>query len=215
MSQRFKKVTCVLNETFSMKHLHYSREDILNEHTPYLFQKLFPDVRGVIDGTYFYVQKSKNFDLQKRTYSSHKFRNLVKAMFIILPDGRIWDFAGLFFADGSHSDEFLWKYIIGENICDFSDCFQPEDQFLGDRGFSRIDFDEYELHCPTGLVQGNNQHTSTEANDSRKVTRLRNVVERAFGRLKQWKMLATVINNKHLPNLAKIIRILCTNILFF
>ena len=35
-----------------------------------------------VDGTYFYCQKSSNNEFQKRTYSNHKHRHLIKLMII-------------------------------------------------------------------------------------------------------------------------------------
>ena len=34
----------------------------------------------IFDGTYVFIQKSGNISMQKRTYSGHKYRNLVKPM---------------------------------------------------------------------------------------------------------------------------------------
>jgi len=55
-------------------------EYICNHHTAISEQLLQSKGKAifVIDGTYLYIQKSKNYMLQRRTYSMHKYRNLVK-----------------------------------------------------------------------------------------------------------------------------------------
>jgi hypothetical protein len=50
----------------------------------------------------------------------------------------------------------------------------------------------FKLHCPKGRV-GEEPYSVEDANYSRKVTRFRNIVERVFGRLKQWKLIAGMI----------------------
>lgn len=66
------------------KHLgfnHISRQSVISDHTWHLAQFLFGDQGDprailVIDGTY----KIDNFHFQRRTYSMHKGRPLVKPM---------------------------------------------------------------------------------------------------------------------------------------
>ncbi|OXA47752.1 hypothetical protein Fcan01_17179 [Folsomia candida] len=45
---------------------------------------LFP----IFDGTYLYIDKPSDFELQKKTWSVQKNRNLVKPMMIVLEDGK-------------------------------------------------------------------------------------------------------------------------------
>ncbi len=65
---------------------HVSRETILAQHQTTLATELFtngPDeVVLIADGTYFFCQKSSNSEFQRRTYSQHKRRHLVKPMII-------------------------------------------------------------------------------------------------------------------------------------
>src|SRR6185437_13491290 len=84
-----------LKNDFMPKHLRYSMREIEKSHIPKFVATLFPKVRGVIDGGYYFINKSVNFNAQKQSYSPHKFRNLVKVMGIMLPDGRWWDILGM------------------------------------------------------------------------------------------------------------------------
>lgn len=115
ISRNFNSVLDNLTTYFVPKWLGasaFSREDVINKHTPKLFKQLHPRVCGGIDGTYFYCEKSSVFDSQRKTYNSHKGRNLIKEMGVILPDGRIFDFLGPFYSDGDHNDEWMWLYIF-------------------------------------------------------------------------------------------------------
>lgn len=62
-----------------------------------------------------------------------------------------------------------------------------------DRGFrDAVTFMEengLQVHMPFHLPRGKKQHSTTEANISRMVTKVRWVVESANGRLKQWRLL--------------------------
>lgn len=44
---------------------------------------------SICDGTYFYIQKSSNYRFQRLSYSSHKYRNLLKMFLLVSPDGYI------------------------------------------------------------------------------------------------------------------------------
>ena len=82
---------------FVPKHLgfeHISRQDVIANHTRPLAKRLFtnPDDDTailILDGTYIYVQKSANNIVQRRTYSMHKGRPLIKPMMIVASDGYI------------------------------------------------------------------------------------------------------------------------------
>lgn len=213
ISHNFGRVLDKLTEVFVPKWLGssaFTREEIIQYNTPYLFQQLMPNVRGGIDGTYFYVEKSGDFNYQRKTYSSHKGQNLVKEMGIILPNGKIFDFIGPFFSDGDHNDEWMWNYISDFNCGDINDVFDLEqDEFLADRGFIRVKDTEgmFALKTPVGLNPHQKQLSVEDANNSRLVTRFRNIVERVFGRLKiRWKIIGDVISSGFWP---KLHRLLC------
>lgn len=65
---------------------HIDRKTVLEHHQTGLATELFtthPDqICIVMDGTYLYIQKSSNNAVQRRTYSVHKHRNLIKPMLI-------------------------------------------------------------------------------------------------------------------------------------
>ncbi len=71
--------------------------------------------------------------------------------------------------------------------------FRETDSFLADRGYTRCK-SKHEVIYPLSLSSGGNQLTTEEANYTRRVTRLRNAVERGYGRIKKWKLIADRIN---------------------
>ena len=87
---------------------HISREQLINRNLTIpegLFGNREERVPIVIcDGTYIYLQKSSNYLFQKKTYSLHKYRNLVKPFLIVAPDGYIIDVFGPYPATESDAD---------------------------------------------------------------------------------------------------------------
>ncbi|CAF5217258.1 unnamed protein product [Rotaria magnacalcarata] len=73
---------------------HVSRETILAHHQTMVATELLTNGREqvvlIADGTYLFCQKSSNNEFQRRTYSQHKHRHLVKPM-IITASVSIWE----------------------------------------------------------------------------------------------------------------------------
>ena len=108
ISHNFGNVLKSLTESFVPKWIGssaFTRESTIKENISYLFQEILPNIREGVDGTYFHIEKSSVFNVQRKTYNSHKGRNLLKEMAIILPNGRFFDLIGPFFSDGDHNDE--------------------------------------------------------------------------------------------------------------
>lgn len=99
---------------------HISREEVIEKQTKPLAQTLFGDIGNsqvilVLDGTYIYIQKSNNFHFQRRSYSVHKGRPLVKAMVVVTTTGHFVTAVGPYLADNKNNDaNFLtqtWKTL--------------------------------------------------------------------------------------------------------
>ena len=89
ISHILQQVRQTLTNNFTSIYLglnHISREEVLAHHQTTIANTLLtsqPDqVCVAIDATYLYVQKSSNNTFQRRTYSMHKHRNLLKPMII-------------------------------------------------------------------------------------------------------------------------------------
>lgn len=116
---------------------HISREDFCKNHTSQVASSLFstcPDDAIIgLDGTYIYIQKSSDYDFQRRSYSTHKNRSLLKPMVIVGTDGYILDVIGPYFADSSNNDASITKHFLRHSHPARS-WFKENDVFIVDRG---------------------------------------------------------------------------------
>jgi len=89
VSRIIHQVTDALNKNFVPAHLgfrHISRQTVLENHQTTIANVLLTDnnqqVVVVMDATYLFIQKSSHNEQQRRTYSMHKHRHLIKPMVI-------------------------------------------------------------------------------------------------------------------------------------
>lgn len=89
VSRIFHQVREMLMKSFVPLNLgfqHISRDAVLSNHQTVVATELLTNEPNqivlVADGTYLYCQKSSNNEFQRRTYSNHKRRHLVKPMII-------------------------------------------------------------------------------------------------------------------------------------
>ncbi|CAF3930089.1 unnamed protein product [Rotaria sp. Silwood1] len=198
----------------------FQRHNIIHNHSPGWVKLLLPNAAAMIDSTYIYIQKSWNFNNQRKSYCQHKADNLVKMMAVMLLDGKWFDVYGPYYSDGHNNDELIWNTLSDDNveIYDNKDLFAQRqqlhttftknDMFIGDRGFSRCK-GKWNLYTPDSICKGEAQLTTTKANQTRCITRVRNAIERGFGRLKQWKFVDCVVNTEYVPIIGTVMRILC------
>ena len=140
----------------------------------------------VMDGTYLYVQKSANFLFQRKTYSLHKFRNLVKPFLVVCTDGYIIDVVGPYPA--TTSDASILRHLLQSEESPWLWFLRPNDIFILDRGFRDsiplIEECGYVPHMPPSAGRGE-QLTTVDANKSRLITMCRWVIEAINGRFKK------------------------------
>ncbi|XP_028038214.1 uncharacterized protein LOC114248965 [Bombyx mandarina] len=141
---------------------------------------------AIFDGTYCYVEKSSNYLYQKKTYSLHKYRNLVKPFLIVCTDGYIIDVLGPYPATASDAEIMKKEFVNGRPLKEY---FHPGDAFILDRGFRDslplLHQCGYRTYVPASLEEGETQLSTSEANKSRAVTICRWVVEAVNGRFKR------------------------------
>ncbi|VDI01203.1 Hypothetical predicted protein [Mytilus galloprovincialis] len=173
-----------LMQTFVPKHLgfnHISRENLIENHTRPLAQTLFGNEFNpailVIDGTYIYIQKSGQFQFQRRTFSMHKHRPLVKPMVFVTTTGYFVSVMGPYLADSKNNDANILKHIIASDNEQIKSWLQKDDVFIVDRGFrDSIDLLEelgIQTEMPSFLKKGQAQFTTEESNTSRLITKIR------------------------------------------
>ncbi|CAF3854928.1 unnamed protein product [Rotaria sp. Silwood1] len=210
-----------LTQHFVSKYLgfhHITREQVLKEHTRPLAQQLLADNDAnkaiiILDGTYVYIQKSSNNLLQRRTYSLHKGKQLVKPMMIVSTDGYIISAMGPYLSDGKNNDAEITKNIIYNNKQGILDWLAAGDVIVVDRGFRDVleDLNKfgYTTKMPSFIGKGQKQFTTIEANETRLVTKIRWVIESANGRVKQWRFFDHVVPNTMIEKIGDYFRIIC------
>ncbi|CAF1543483.1 unnamed protein product [Adineta ricciae] len=181
------QVTRAFLSDFVPNHLgfgHISRQCVLKYHQTVMADVLLTDsnrqIVVVIDGTYLYVQKSMNNELQRRTYSLHKHRHLVKPMVITTTDGYILSVFGPYFSDHYNNDANIIEHCFRNNPQDMLDWLKEDDVVLVDRGFRNAIPTMENLGfrvAMLGFLNGRKQFSTEEANQSRLVTANRWVIE--------------------------------------
>ncbi|CAH2092630.1 unnamed protein product [Euphydryas editha] len=217
VSRCISTVRDIMMSEFVPKYLgvdHVSREDFMKMHTRPFAKELFcPNEEKVIvvaDGTYIYIEKSGNYRFQRRTYSLHKGRPLVKPMMIVSTTGYILEILGPYFADGRNNDASILKSQLNDSSSTLRSWLREDDIIVVDRGFrdclSLLQDMQLVAKMPS-FLGSRQQHTDEEANESRLITSVRWVVEATNGLLKTWKALGNVMANSHIPHIGDYVRI--------
>ena len=196
---------------------HMTHEEFVEKHTTTISKELFSTKENqaiiVLDGTYVYIQKSSDHKLQRKCFSLHKGRPLVKPMVVTATDGYILSVTGPYYADFANNDAAITKHMFAHDTESINSWLQEDDICIVDRGFrDSVDFlkeRSYDVHMPSYLPKGQKQHSTEEANVSRLVTKVRWVVESVNGRIKQWQFLNKVVPNTYLPNVGDFVKIVC------
>lgn len=113
---------------------HINRDEIISHNTN-IATALHGDSKAIIlfDGTFIYIQKSKNFLFKKITYSLHKFKNFLKPFLLVCTDGYIIDILEPYSA--RTSDAQIMKNIMNDIYSPNYYVLQENDTFILDRGF--------------------------------------------------------------------------------
>lgn len=178
VSSTIDAVSVALEEHFVPKHLgyyHITREEALEKHSIKLTSTILgqPENRLclIADCTYNYIEAPSNFELQRKTFSLHKKRNLIKPLYIVLPSGYILEAAGPYFCDAKNNDAANIRHHYKHS--DLLLFLEEDDFFIFDRGFrdvvSETSTNGQAVFMPC-LLGGKRTHfTCEEANESRKV----------------------------------------------
>lgn len=148
--------------------------------------KYFPKTRVVIDCTEFYIQKPSLPSAQRVTWSQYKHHNTFKALVGISPSGAFTFLSKLF--TGSISD----RRIVDES--GFLDKLEYGDDIMADRGFLIRDLaarHHATLNIPPFAM--GKQLSGRAVTKTRRIASARIHVERAIGRLKNFKLLQGII----------------------
>lgn len=210
IGRKIKTVRSSLERDFVGSHINCikTREELIEQSTD-MCQALFsskhsPKVVLICDGTYIFVNKSRNYAFQKKTYTDQKKRNFVRIMMCVTANGTI------IYATGPYKASDNDAKVLRE-MDDSSDVFNmlgAGDVLILDRGFR--DCKEYfeekgiVVKMPSFLDRSkkNNQLSTIEANRTRLVTAVRFIVEVRNGHMKTvWKIFSMDWNPLWLPHL--------------
>ncbi|CAF2052214.1 unnamed protein product [Rotaria magnacalcarata] len=175
---------------------HVTREDVIGRHTTTIARELMCGGDStdtaiiIIDGTYLYIQKSRNNEFQRKTFNLYKKRSLLKPMMIVTTTGYIVACIGPFMSDFNNNDAAIMKDILLRNTDHILSWPKEHDILVVDRGcrdsIGVMKALGLEAAMPT-FLDGRRQFSAEEANESRCITKIRWVVEAANRRLKQFK----------------------------
>lgn len=179
VSQTITAVATTLHENFVPKYLgyyHMTREEALQKHSIQLTSKVLGQSQTrlclIADGTYNYIEKPGDFELQRKTFSAHKKRNLLKPLYIVLPTGYILEAAGPYFCDAKNNDAANIRHHYKSS--DLLLFLEDDDYFLLDRGYRDVVHETEEnrvsVFMPSLLTGKRTHFTCEEANSSRKVS---------------------------------------------
>ena len=156
---------------------------VVKKYMPESFKKEYPNTRIIIDATEFFIERPSSLLSQSATFSSYKNRNTIKVLIGITPSGAISFVSEAY--EGSISDRKLVE------VCGLLQKLEPGDEIMADKGFTIQD-----LLVPLGVrlnmppfLQSNVQMPVADVFTTKKIARLRVHVERAIGRVKDYRIL--------------------------
>ena len=177
-----------------------SREWLIENHTSNIAKKLYgfkEELVLIFDGTYIRHQKSSNNEYQRKSYSGQKKAPLCKPFTICTTNSFVVDCPGPFY--GTENDASIMKKVLSDPN-GLSSILKPGDVCIVDRGFRDVQeyMENMNLTVLMPALKGKrNQLTCEESNESRKVTKLRWVVEAVHGVIgKKFRLLHQQLDNK-------------------
>lgn len=176
-------------------------DGIVNEtHDITLFVDIFHDT-----GTYIYTEKSSSdHTFQRKSFTDQKKRNLVKPMVIVSTTGYIIDIVHPYLA--RNNDAMILKHFIETSGDDLIELLGDNGVILADRGFRDVAqfLQDMGIKCilPAFLSKSQKTMSVGQANETRKLTKVRWVVESAIGRLKRNALFRNTVPNAALPTIA-------------
>ena len=177
--------------------------DVVKKYMPEIFKKEYPNTRIIIDATEFAIERPSSLLNQSSTFSNYKNRNTVKVLVGITPSGAISFVSESY--EGSISDRRLVE------LSGLLQLLEPGDEVMADKGFLIQD-----LLAPIGvrlnvppLLQSKLQMPTDDVVVTKKIAQLRVHVERAIGRVKEFRILQAVLPSSMWESINEIIYVCC------
>lgn len=155
---------------------------VVNETMPQGFKDSYPQTRVIIDCTKLIKEMASSLRSQSKAYSNYKYHNTAKELVGTVPSGMITFVSDLY--SGRTSDKKATKH------CGILSLLEEGDSIMVDKGFDIEDVlpKNVSLNIPPFLRE--NDHLSLkEETETRRIAALRIHVERAFRRIKFFRIL--------------------------
>ena len=176
---------------------------IVKKYMPEAFKKEYPNIRIIIDATEFSIERPSSLLSQACTFSSYKNKNTVKVLIGVTPSGAISFVSEAY--EGSISDRKLVE------VSGLLKKLEPDDEIMADKGFTIQD-----LLIPCGVrlnippfLQGNTQMAANDVFATKNIARLRVHVERAIGRVKEYRILQSTLLASMWDSINDVIYVCC------
>lgn len=178
-----------------------SKKTIL-ETMPKCFKNNYLSTRVILDCTEIFIEMPTSYRTHSATFSNYKHHNTAKGLVGIAPNGAVTFVSDLY--AGRFSDK---KITLESGIYGL---LESGDSIMADRGFDLQDDlpEGVSLNIPP-FLSGKSQLTLQEENETRRIASLRVHVERAIGRIKNYRILQTVFPISMSPDLNKVWVICC------
>ena len=147
-----------------------------------IFKEFYLSTHCIIDITEIFIQAPSDPQAQQLTFSSYKNHNTLKALVCITPSGALSHIFKLH--RGCISD---LEFFTNSGLLDL---LEPGDSVMADRGFTianLLDSKGVSLNIPPSKV--GDQLLETDLVATRRIAALRIHVERAVGRIKNYRIL--------------------------
>ena len=182
--------------------IHWPNKGDVLRTLPKVFKRCFPRCRVILDCTEVFIERPGNHKARQVTWSNYKHNYTLKVLIGISPIGAI------IFLSKAFGGPISEKVITQRS--GFLDLLKYNDQVLADRGF--LVADDIANHNATLVIpsftKGEDQLSQQEVEESRQIARVH--VERAIGRIKNFRILSTTMQINMVPNFDNIITICVT-----
>ena len=176
---------------------------IIKKYMPEPFKTEYPNTRLIIDATEFSVERPSSLLSQATTFSAYKNTNTVKVLVGITPSGAISFVSQAY--EGSIADRELVEFS------GLLDKLEAGDELMADKGFLIQD-----LLTPIGvrlnvppLLNSKRQMPADDVLLTKKIAQLRVHVERAIGRIKEYRILHNTLPATMWDSINEVIYVCC------
>ena len=201
-SKYFKQTLKILH-SYAIKMIYWPTREEARARPPDSFKGVYDNCHAILDCTEIPIEKPNDPEQEILTYSDYKSRNTVKFLAACLPSGEITSYSRGY--GGRTTD----RQIVQES--GFLDLIERGATYLADKGFPKI-ADYLEEHGASLVMPpfkcGELQNNRKQNEEGYKCSSLRIHVERAFARLKWFKILK-FIQAPLLENIDEIFGVCC------